>query len=703
MGLINILDTQTANLIAAGEVVDRPASALKELTENAIDSGASAITVEIKNGGVSFIRVSDNGCGIAHEDVPTSILRHATSKINKPSDLNAIGTLGFRGEALAAIASVSKLRIMTKTAEEELGTLLRAENGEVIELTDAGCQNGTTVIVEELFVNVPARRKFLKKDAAETMASAAVVEKLAISHPHIAFRFITDGTLRFNTAGDGNLYNTLYTVLGRDFTKRLLKIDFMTGGIEITGYVGQPDNVRSNRNFQNFFINCRYVKCRTASAALEEAFSSYIPPEKFPTCVLNIGILPTFVDVNVHPAKLEVKFSNERLVFDAVYCAVRNALTAHIERPQLMVPSFYTADDARTINAFVPVNDRYNNDDNDKNETLPLVPVDIDQPKKTPLQPLTDGKKTAIPDRRADFPKDSSPEKLNFDLGFISSEDLTERTEEQSGIDEASIRQDNNSSQTRDTQTVTDEYHSIADDVIFTPPKEAIVEPANEISSFDFKSEQLTGSNAAVTAKQTEDNNLSPPYRLIGEAFNSYVIVEAGDRIIVIDKHAAHERIIFEAMKRNKASGRANAQIMLLPYEINLSAAEYAAVVEYSNDIRSCGFDFTLDEATRTLSMLQYPDELDASSASDMLIGLAGKLADNSGSVYTERNVMYESALYQASCKAAIKAGRIYDPGHIQWLCDRVMEMPDIKFCPHGRPIAFELSKANLERQFKRS
>lgn len=239
--------------------------------------------------------------------------------------------------------------------------------------------------------------------------------------------------------------------------------------------------------------------------------------------------------------------------------------------------------------------------------------------------------------------------------------------------------------------------------MIFTPPKEAIVEPANEMSSFDFKPEQLTGSNAAVTAKQTEDNNLSPPYRLIGEAFNSYVIIEAGDRIIVIDKHAAHERIIFEAMKRNKASGRANAQIMLLPYEINLSAAEYAAVVEYSNDIRSCGFDFTLDEATRTLSMLQYPDELDASSASDMLIGLAGKLADDSGSVYTERNVMYESALYQASCKAAIKAGRIYDPGHIQWLCDRVMEMPDIKFCPHGRPIAFELSKANLERQFKRS
>ena len=334
MGKINVLDQQIANLIAAGEVVDRPASVVKEMLENSIDAGAKNITLEIKRGGVSFIRVSDDGCGMSREDVPVSIKRHATSKIKSAADLDGIMTLGFRGEALAAIGSVSKLRIMTKPHGDTMGTLLQATAGDVELFTETRCTDGTTIIVEDLFANVPARRKFLKKDSSEALAVTAVIEKIALSRPDLAFRFISDGALKFATNGDGDLKNCIYAVLGRDFAHRLTPVDDMTDGIGIRGFIGSPENIRANRNYQNFFINGRYVKSRTAMAALEQAFSSYIPGDKFPVCVLFIKLHPAYVDVNVHPAKLEVKFSNEQIVFNAVYSAVRGALTANLDRPE---------------------------------------------------------------------------------------------------------------------------------------------------------------------------------------------------------------------------------------------------------------------------------------------------------------------------------------------------------------------------------
>lgn len=337
MGNINILGFDVANLIAAGEVVDRPASVVKELLENALDAGSTAITIEIQRGGVTFIRVADNGCGMDTDDLTTSILRHATSKIRTADDLSDITTLGFRGEALAAIASVSKLRIFSKPKDSPFGALLESEGGEITSVTETGCADGTTVIVEDLFFNVPARRKFLKKDSTEAIAVGAVVEKIALSRPDISLKYICDGEIKFMTAGNGNLSETIWALFGKDTAKRLLKVDREENGIHITGYVSESDLVRANRNMQNFFINGRYVKSKTASAALEQAYTSKIPSDKFPSCVLNIDLNPAAVDVNVHPAKLEVKFANEKLIFDAVYYAVLTALESEVKRPELQM------------------------------------------------------------------------------------------------------------------------------------------------------------------------------------------------------------------------------------------------------------------------------------------------------------------------------------------------------------------------------
>ena len=353
MGKINVLSFSVANLIAAGEVVDRPSSVIKELLENSIDSGADSITVEIQNGGVTYMRVTDNGCGISKEDLPVAIRRHATSKIKDAEDLEGILTLGFRGEALAAIASVSDIRIISKQANEVNGAMLEASGGNILGVTDRPASNGTTVIVENLFANVPARKKFLKKDVTEAMSVSAVVEKIALSRPDIFFKLIIDGNIKIETTGDSNLKNTVYAVFGREFASKLIETELTSDGITVKGFIGRPDNVRANRNYQNFFINGRYIKSRTAAAALEQAYTSYIASEKFPCCVLFIEIDHRLVDVNVHPAKLEVKFSNEKPVFETVYYAVRTALERNSSRPDIEI----FPQKRRVTDAYVPVED----------------------------------------------------------------------------------------------------------------------------------------------------------------------------------------------------------------------------------------------------------------------------------------------------------------------------------------------------------
>ncbi|MCL2518041.1 MAG: DNA mismatch repair endonuclease MutL [Oscillospiraceae bacterium] len=607
MGIINVLDFRVANLIAAGEVVDRPASVIKELMENSIDAGAMTITVEVRGGGISLMRVTDDGKGMTADDVPVAISRHATSKIRDASDLDGILTLGFRGEALAAISSVCKMKIITKTASEDTGTLMVSDGGVISEILPTGTNDGTTVICEELFMNVPARRKFLKSNITETAAITSVVEKIALSRPDISIKYIIDNEEKFSTTGDGKLINTIYSVLGRDFAKKLIEVKSFTEGIEITGYIGRPDYVRGNRNYQNFFINNRYVKSKTAMAALEQAFNSFIPSDKFPACLLEIKIHPAYVDVNVHPAKLEVKFSDEKTVFNAIYCAVRDALLNKVKRPEMEFNrddvTTHTVSDVNLLNAFV-----------------------------------------------------NPPEKKKEIRDYFKAPDIA--------------------------------YEEIV------PPSPPEIEYKPDVLP------EVKPQPVSVKEKPAQEKLELPQYKIIGETFYSYVLIELSDRMVMIDKHAAHERIIFEEMRANmKRSDKPN-QILLIPIEIKLNAEELAAVSDYEKEIKAIGYDYNV--SGETLAITQYPAEINSAAVSEMVTTLIGNLSAGTGTADNSRDVIYEKALYQASCKAAVKAGQDDKKDHLKWICEKVLTEPNVKYCPHGRPVAFELTKRDIERQFKR-
>ncbi len=643
MGIINQLDFSVANLIAAGEVVDRPASVIKELLENSIDAGATDVTIEIKRGGITFMRVTDNGKGIGKEDMPVAIKRHATSKIKDASDLDSIFTLGFRGEALAAIAAVSKLRIMSKEKNSRVGYILEAVGGEVKSLSEAGCADGTTVIVENLFENVPARLKFLKKDVTEAMAVSAYVEKIALSRPDIAFKLIIDGNIKFMTSGDNKLHNAIYILLGRDFSKRMIPVDNKFDGIRVFGYIGTPDNIRANRNFQNFFINHRFIKSKTVSAALEQAFSTFIPSDKFPCAVLNIDINPSMVDVNVHPAKLEVKFSNERIIFDTVYATVRQALENNISRPEFELNKDLKAPETgpyiKPLNTFVPISDGLNNtkEQLNFNQTTNLSP-EINKPQ----------------------PEHPNPKEKPFEYGKNAVWEVYNP----------------------DTHTIVPENTAVPaknDNVVNDIPKTAVV------------TEEKTEIQPELPV---------PEYRIIGEAFYSYVFIETENSVLIIDKHAAHERIIFEELKRNIGKRSVISQILLVPLEIPLTGVEIAAISEFSDELNTSGFAFTF--GTDKITVTEAPSELDDAAIKAMIETIAERAASGTGNVRISKEIIYEKALFQASCKAAIKIGHIHDLEHIKWICDRVLALDIIKFCPHGRPVAFELTKHDFEKQFKR-
>ena len=644
MGKINVLGFDVANLIAAGEVVDRPSSVVKELLENAIDSGADKITVEIKNGGTSFIRIADNGCGMEHNDLPTAILRHATSKIKNAEDLNEIMTLGFRGEALAAISSVSRIRIMSRQRGTEMGSLLEAHAGEVVSHINTGCQEGTTVIVEDLFYNVPARKKFLKSDRAETSAVSAVVEKVALSRPDISFRYITDGSLKYLTQGDSNLQNAVYAVLGRDVAKKTLKVEREENGVKVSGFISTPEYASAYRSQENFYINSRFVKSKTAQAAIEQAYSSYIPQGKFPFCVINITIDPSTVDVNVHPAKLEVKFSNEKLIFDAVYYAVRTSLDGGISRPTLYnEPQVVTVEKARELlNTPFPVKEK----EAPKNEAV-------------------------VFDTKSNFAtvrQDSSLDYSTFDKKTTPSPIKEEKNEDYANDDTFTLSFPKKQPQKAQEQ-------SLSPGLTDTP-----LGKINEVPIIEEKT--------------------VPDYKIIGEAFNSYVIVELGEIMYLIDKHAAHERIIFEDLKKKLKSSAPTSQMLMLPLIIHLSNDELVALYEYGDEIKKTGFGYDLND--KTVQLYEIPAEIDVSGATDAFATLVSRLVSKEGNAENTRYDNFEKALYQASCKAAIKAGRVYDKEHIKWICDRVLTLDNIKYCPHGRPVAFEITKHFLEKQFER-
>ncbi len=676
MGEINVLDIQVANLIAAGEVVDRPASAVKELIENAMDAGANKITVEIKKGGISFIRVCDNGKGMSREDVPVSIRRHATSKIQTQWDLGSITTLGFRGEALAAISSVSKIRIMTKRKEDKIGTLMECLPGGEVILNDAGCPNGTTVIVEELFANVPARRKFLKKDATEGMAISNVVEKLALSRPDISFYFISDDVLKFSTPGDGKLSNAIYALYGREYTKKMTEVEWLTDGVEIKGYIGNPDNTKANRNHQIFFVNDRFVKNKTMSAALEQAYDSYIPETKFPCCVLRIYVHPAFVDANVHPTKAEVKFSDDKQIFSAIYATVRGVLERKLSRPEMLSTTDLSEKEKEgrdIINSFSPIKDFEDRKNDQKPERISFT-------NEMDIKPTFDV-----------FTKSENENKNNADKSEIKKPDIVFDLDE--NIDGILNEKTNTS----------EEKHSFLRDLNDNTNIEKDKGRMIPDTSFD---NDYAGRETSPTGKYSyEKEEIIPQipfYKIIGEVFYSYVFVELADRVLVVDKHAAHERIIFENLKKNMKRSKNVLQFLLVPIKVTLSSEELGIVEEYKDEISAIGFEFDKNEDNLSVDFFAIPTGLDAEGATNLFMSVITRLMDGTGSAELSKEIMFEKALYQASCKAAVKAGIPDAPEDTRVLIEKLLVLPDIKYCPHGRPVAFEITKDNLEKQFKR-
>ena len=660
MAKINVLDFEIANLIAAGEVVERPSSVLKELIENSIDSGATEIVAEIKRGGVALIRVTDNGCGIDREDLPIALKRHATSKIRGKEDLDTIATLGFRGEALAAISSVSDMTIITKTAEADTAYMLTAEAGRVTEICEVGAASGTTVVVENLFYNVPARRKFLKKDSTEAMNVSALVEKVALSCPNISVQLLIDGEQRFKTKGDGDILNTVYAVFGKDFSEKLIKCDGTANGIRVHGYIGRSDNVRKNRNLENIFINGRYVKSLTAMAAVEKAYTSYIAPECFPSCVLFIEMKTSEVDVNVHPAKLEVKFSDERAVFEAVYYTVKNALESSVYRPEIELDtkkSFYNPKAA-----FVPIGR------GSEGSQLSFDSASAGIERKSASTPLysVGENDAASAQKSAESPRRYA--------------EIERPVQVSSGF------------QAKSADSLGGSYMSpkASLDLLGAYSKAVPTEINKSESTAELKDEALKIAN-------TETKK----YKIIGEAFDVYVMVECDDELLVIDKHAAHERVIFEELKAAYSKdGRVASQSLLLPIGVILGQDEIAAVTDAVEDFRAVGFEFIRNGYSVDITAI--PDAISAEGAERLFTEMADELLSGRGNPQLTEEIRREKALYQIACKAAIKGGRSYTPEIIKWLVEKLLALPDVIVCPHGRPVAYKLTKRELDRQFDR-
>lgn len=702
MGVINVLDKHIAELIAAGEVVERPSSVIKELVENSIDAGAKNITVEIKNGGTTFMRVADDGCGIYRDDIKKAFLRHATSKVKTANDLDMISTLGFRGEALASISAVSRLQVITKNENEEIGSCYEIEGGEEISLEDAGCPTGTTFVIRDLFYNIPARSKFLKKDVAEGNAVSALMDKIVLSHPEVAFTFIRDGKQVLRTFGDGKLLSAIYSVFGKDFAKGLIPVDYTLDSVTVKGYISKPINSRPNRNMQNFFINGRFVKTRTGMAALEEAYKGSIMVGKFPSAVLQLTVPYEIIDVNVHPAKIEVRFINERPVFDAIYHAVKTALQQGDERKQIHFKENTAFNEIKKVNPFNNAQAVFAKAENTPAEK-PIKPIERIEPvlknsEPKPYNPfdeldLKDEKTKPVSIDNLKMSDSSNPFdiyskqaiKRNSELENKKAEFSKQKLEKAEQLILKATQQEE--SLPKQEITVDDLTAESTETPIETEVSKEEVKPLKEIS------ENKTDNNDALTELPKEQTKL----RFLGEAFNTYIIVEKNDNeVLIIDKHAAHERIIYEKLKAD--SGSANVQYLLTPITVTLDKIDYDAAVSNLDMFAKCSFDVE-DFGNGTLLVRSAPQYLAATEIADCITEMSGYIASGKKDIYTEKMDWF---YHNVSCRSAIKAGNkstVQELMDIAWTLEK---NPQIKYCPHGRPICIVMTKYEIEKQFGR-
>jgi len=627
MSIIHTLDPHVADLIAAGEVVERPASAVKELAENAVDAGAKTVVAEIQNGGMSYLRVTDDGCGMEPADAKTAFLRHATSKLRTGGDLAAISTLGFRGEALAALSAVSKIDLLTKTPDAELGVSLHLDAGAVTDEQPAGCPTGTTLVARELFYNTPARMKFMKSDTAEGAAVFAAVQRQALARPDVSFRFVRDGAELLHTAGDGDVLGTVYSVLGRQMANDMTKVDSRWDAIAVSGFVTKPAATRGTRANQFFFVNGRFVKSKLLAAALEEAYRNQIMTGRFPACVLYLTLPVQAVDVNVHPAKTEVKFLNEHDVFDAVHYGVLSALNKTPARPEMKLPpekpaaasapkqDFFKTVSAEEFRKIAPAVRPVSVFPDASDFAPPRVAGGIRLPASKPAAPVP----PAAPAPKSPAPEPPAP----------------------------------------------------------APAVPEIPEPPVPVQESIPLPERA--------------------WRVVGEVLDTYFVVEQDGEVVFIDKHAAHERILFEKLKKEERG--ILSQALLEPISARLSREEAAAVLENAALLSRCGYGVE-DFGGGSVLIRQIPGDLEPDSAESALQELAGELLEGRA---RDPGELRDSLLHTIACKAAIKAGYHTEPAERDALIKEVLTRSDLKYCPHGRPICVTLTKKQLEKQFKRA
>jgi len=637
MASIHVLSPHVANLIAAGEVVERPASAAKELIENAVDAGADAITVEIKSGGVAYLRVTDNGCGISKEDVPKAFMRHSTSKIRNEEDLSHIGTLGFRGEALAAIASVSKIDLLTKRAEDDIGVSLHLEGGTIGKIEDAGCPDGTTIVVRNLFFNTPARMKFLKRDVSEGAAVESVVQAAALSHPEISMKFIREGKQVLHTPGDNDLKSCIYSVLGRGVSVGMLEAKGEFDAVSVSGFVSKPIDARGNRMMQYFFINGRAIKSRLLSAALDEAYKDCLMKGRYPACVLFIDMPLEQVDVNVHPAKTEVKFARERDIFDAVYFAAKSGLET---------------DNGRTTAKFEEVEKT-------------IQPIKVADPviKDNPV--IDTRVKKILPQQQTTH--------LSFKENFIEMPAIRDVVPEKTQEEILPLIQ---------KKEIENNINKSTTDCVSANPIEW------------GKTEDIIEVDASPSEKSLAEAKTN--YRVVGEVLNTYIIVEQGDSVLLIDKHAAHERIIFNSLSNSKDEPQS--QLFITPVIVNVMRQELVVLVENKGILEKIGFE--IDQfGEDSLAVRRVPDGVSEGETPSLISDIAQQLLDGKTPESLEK---LDSVCHSVACKAAIKAGKKSDFMELKKIVDQVMSDDEIRYCPHGRPVTVEMTRYQLEKQFKR-
>lgn len=650
MGIINVLPAELSNKIAAGEVVERPASVIKELVENSIDAGATVITVEINKGGVAYMRVTDNGKGMSADDAKICFLRHATSKIHTDEDLNAIYTLGFRGEALSSIGAVARVSLYTRRKDSD-GICVKCAGGEILSSSEAGLGQGTIIIVEDLFFNTPARAKFLKKDATEAGYISDIMSRFIFAHPEISFRLIVNGKEKLFSPGDSSIKNAVCTVYGRDYARSLISVDYENEGVKITGVIGNSSIARPNRNYESFFVNKRYIKSPKLMNALEEAFKNQIMIGKFPMAVLNIEINPELIDINVHPTKLEVKFSDDRLIYHTVYYGVKNALYA-IPEPEEKPEKAKDFLGIPTNMLHRPVTPNFNPRENPflkKGKSFGDTEFSVSEPERTSSDENYESYHTS------------------FDENYKS---------EQTGFDKSPNA--NMPSQSN--------------------PGEAF-ESESVLLKFKQKALDMEQSKGTLNEKETENNEFFEYFKIVGQAFDTYIIIQKDDNLIFIDQHAAHERIKYEELLNELDKKGIYSQILIEPVEIKLSGSEAGIFAEAQPELTKLGFDCC--EENGIVYVNGIPSDIDMSQAEELILELITQFGEGRHELISD---VRQRLLYTVACKSAVKANHRLSEEEMDSLVRRVLALEKSKknTCPHGRPITIVKSKKDIEKDFKR-